>query len=79
VVANTGGQTIGLIVDGVSEVLQVSSGQVDPIPPSMVSIDSEYLSGVAKVNKMLIILLDLAKLLSDLEKTALDNAIKSKK
>ena len=79
VVTDIGGQIIGLIVDGVSEVLSVSGGQVGPIPPSMVSIGSEYLSGVVKTGKSLVILLDLVKVLNDLEKTVLDGMVKSKK
>ncbi|HBB66277.1 MAG: chemotaxis protein CheW [Elusimicrobia bacterium GWA2_56_46] len=78
VVADAGGQTVGLVVDGVSEVLQISGEQIDPIPPSMSSIDSEYLSGVAKIDKLLVILLDLAKLLNDLEKTVSGVAAREK-
>jgi len=78
VVADAGGQTVGLVVDGVSEVLQISGDQIDAIPPSMASIDSEYLSGVAKIDKLLVILLDLAKLLNDLEKTVSGVAAREK-
>jgi purine-binding chemotaxis protein CheW len=72
VVADAGGQTIGLVVDSVSEVVNLPKDQIDPIPPSIASIDAEYLSGVGKLEKRIIILLDLLKLLSDLEKVAVD-------
>ena len=74
VVADAVGQTVGLVVDGVSEVLQVSGEQIDPIPPSLASVDSEYLSGVAKVGKLLVILLNLGKIFNDPEKAELADA-----
>ncbi len=72
VVADAGGQTIGLVVDSVSEVVNLPTDQIDPIPPSIASIDAEYLSGVGKLEKRIVILLDLVKLLGDLEKVAID-------
>ena len=79
VVAEAGGQTLGIVVDGVSEVLQVSGDQIESMPPSIASIDAEYLSGVAKVDKMLVILLDLAKVLREFEKASLQEAVNTAK
>ena len=64
---------VGLIVDGVSEVIRLSSEQIDEIPPSISRIDAEYLSGVGKLEKRIVILLDIEKVLSDIEKAAIDN------
>ncbi len=71
IVADAAGQTIGLIVDGVSEVITLSNEQIDPIPPTIASIDTEYLQGVGKLEKRLVILLDLKKVLTDIEKAAI--------
>jgi purine-binding chemotaxis protein CheW len=79
VVADAAGQTIGLVVDSVSEVCQLSQEQIDVIPQSITSIDAQYLSGVGKMEKRLVILLDLARLLGDLERTALDSIGKKDK
>lgn len=79
VVADAGGQTIGLVVDSVSEVVNLPKDQVDPIPPTIASIDAEYLSGVGKMDKRIVILLDLNKLLGDLEKVAIDELGKKEK
>jgi purine-binding chemotaxis protein CheW len=79
VVVDAGGQTIGLVVDSVSEVVNLPKDQVDPIPPSIASIDAEYLSGVGKLEKRIVILLDLVKLLGDLEKVAIDELGKKEK
>jgi purine-binding chemotaxis protein CheW len=79
VVADAGGQIIGLVVDSVSEVAQLSQDQIDVMPPSITSIDAQYLSGVGKMGKRLVILLDLAKLLGDLERVTLDQLGKKDK
>ncbi|MHB9154424.1 MAG: chemotaxis protein CheW [Endomicrobiales bacterium] len=72
VVADAGGQTIGLVVDSVSEVVNLSLDQIEAIPPTIASVDAEYLSGVGKLDKRMVILLDLSKLLNDLERVAVE-------
>ena len=71
VVVNMNGMKVGMIVDGVSEVLTVSDDIIEP-PPSMFStIDTQYLTGIARLEDRLIILLDLVEVLSVKEKIAL--------
>lgn len=58
------GKVVGLLVDAASEVLRITSEEVEA-PPEMISaIGVEYITGVAKVEERLIILLDLKKILS---------------
>lgn len=58
------GMIIGFVVDGVSEVLRIPSSTVEPPPPVVAGIDSEYIRGVGKLDNRLLILLDLEKLIS---------------
>ena len=51
-------------MDAVSEVLKVQPEAVEPPPEMIASIGVEYITGVAKVEPRLIILLDLKKVLS---------------
>lgn len=62
---------VGFVVDAVSEVLRLPSGTVEPAPPLVAGIDSEYIKGVGKLEDRLLILLDLDKLLSVSEQTTL--------
>lgn len=62
VVVEITGRVIGFIVDRVNEVLRVNSDVVEPAPPFVLSVNSEYVRGVAKLADQLVILLDLAKL-----------------
>lgn len=61
----------GFIVDAVSEVLRIPAGTVEPAPPMVAGIDSEFIRGVGKLDDRLLILLDLERLFSDMEKRQL--------
>ena len=62
---------VGFVVDSVSEVLRVPAGTVEPPPPVVAGVESEYISGVGKLQDRLLILLDLDKLLSNEDMEAL--------
>jgi purine-binding chemotaxis protein CheW len=71
VVVNMDGLKVGMVVDAVSEVLTISDDVIEPPPPSITSVDTAFITGIAKVAPRLIILLDLVKVLSIEEKAAL--------
>lgn len=78
VVANVDGVKIGMIVSAVSEVLTIEDSVIEP-PPSMVSnTNSEFIIGVAKIDKRLVILLDLAKVLTAEEKMQVTKVMEEK-
>ncbi|MCM0754474.1 chemotaxis protein CheW [Desulfovibrio aminophilus] len=62
---------VGFVVDSVSEVLRIPANTVEPPPPVVSGLESEYISGVGKLQDRLLILLDLNRLLSGEEKEAL--------
>ena len=72
VVLEIGDQVVGIIVDGVSEVLRVNTSTVEPPSPVVAGIDSEYLHGIAKLADRLVILLDLERVLARDERRALE-------
>jgi purine-binding chemotaxis protein CheW len=74
VVVEIGDQVVGIIVDGVSEVLRVNTATVEPPSPVVAGVDSEYLHGIAKLPERLVILLDLDRVLAREERRALDVA-----
>ena len=71
VVAELGEHTVGLIVDGVSEVVRVTADQIEPPSSLVTTADSAFLRGVARLDERLILLLDLAHILSGSEQEAL--------
>lgn len=64
-VVNVRGKTIGIIVDAVSEVLRISKEQIAPPPPTVAGLGRKYLTGLVKLDKRLLILLDIEKILGD--------------
>lgn len=74
VLAEDNGESIGVIVDSVSAVMRVPEEEIEPPASVLVDKDTEYITGIAKVNDKLVILLDLTKIISDAEKRALKQA-----
>jgi len=64
---------VGFVVDAVSEVLRIPANSVQPPPPVVAGMDSDYIDGVGKLDDRLLILLDLDSLLDNEEKEALGN------
>jgi purine-binding chemotaxis protein CheW len=67
------GKTVGFIVDAVSEVLRIPRSITEPPPPMIGGVSSEYIVSVGKLEDRLLILLDVDKILSNEEKSALAN------
>ncbi len=64
VVVELSEKVVGFLVDSVSEVLRIPRDLIEPPPPIVGSVDSEYIQAVVKLDDRLLILLDLQKLLS---------------
>jgi len=62
-----GTDLVGLIVDGVEEVLNIPVEAIEPTPELVTSADAVYLRGIAKIGDRLVILLDLDRVLSSQE------------
>ena len=71
IVIEINGVIIGFVVDSVSEVLRIPADTVEPPPPIISGIESEYIRGVGKLADRLLILLDLDSLLSKGEQSLL--------
>jgi purine-binding chemotaxis protein CheW len=61
------GREIGILVDTVSEVLDISSDSVDPPPALSQSVDSTFILGLGKVGDDIKILLDIDRILGEHE------------
>ena len=68
-IMDVGGELMGFVVDSVSEVLRISSSEIQP-PPVVVSggVDQECLVGVVNRADRLLVMLDLERILSGDEK-----------
>jgi purine-binding chemotaxis protein CheW len=55
---------IGLLVDGASQVLKIPVSSIDAAPEEILDVNASFIRGVAKLQKRLIVLLDLNKILA---------------
>lgn len=62
---------IGLVVDEVSEVLNISGDQIEPAPSLGMQVETHFILGMAKTESAVKILLDIDKVLSAEEMDAL--------
>ena len=54
---------VGVVVDGVSEVLRVQDDTIGTLPPMVSTVNSAFLKGIVRLENRLIILLELGKVL----------------
>ena len=67
IVVEVDNTSIGIIVDSVSEVSDISGGDIEEAPGVGQGIDTSFITGLGKVKDKIIILLDIEKVLSSEE------------
>ncbi|MCP4703368.1 MAG: purine-binding chemotaxis protein CheW [candidate division Zixibacteria bacterium] len=65
----------GLLVDSVSEVLEITGDQIENAPSFGTDVDTDYILGIGKIGDMVKILLDIDKVLDD-DKSVIDGMAK---
>ncbi len=65
--------SVGVIVDTVSEVLEISREQVEPAPDFGCRINTNYILGMGKVAERVVILLDINKVMTESEIESLNS------
>jgi purine-binding chemotaxis protein CheW len=64
VILRLAGRVIGIVVDGVSDVVQLADNDVKPAPHLGSVVEATFLAGLATKDDRMILLLDIEKLLS---------------
>lgn len=54
---------VGIVVDAVSEVYNVSSADIEPPPPMGTVVSTEYIKGLATIDEKMIILLNISRMI----------------
>jgi purine-binding chemotaxis protein CheW len=58
---------VGLIVDAANDVIDIPISNIEPQPEVVGTIEADFINGVAKIEKRLLILVNLEKVLNPLE------------
>ena len=75
VVAMFGEQFVGLVVHSVIGVVRIPAEAIEALPATLPKVESEYISGVGKISGKLVVLLNLDRMLGDMEKTILSKLV----
>jgi purine-binding chemotaxis protein CheW len=73
IIVAVGELEVGLIVDAANDVIDIPVNAIEPPPEVVGGVEAAYLRGVAKLEKRLLILLNLDKVLSTEEVKQLDS------
>lgn len=74
IVLNLGQRVVGIVVDGVSDVLSLTAEQIRPAPEFAVTLSTEYLTGLGALGERMLILVNIEKLLNSEEMALVDIA-----
>jgi purine-binding chemotaxis protein CheW len=76
IILNIAGRTVGMVVDSVSDVLELSPGQVKPAPEFNGAIDASYITGLGTLRQgdveRMLILMDIERMMSSSEMGLMD-------
>lgn len=67
IILNIAGRVVGIVVDGVSDVLTLTGEAIKPAPEFGVSVSTEHLTGLATVEGRMLILLDIERMMTSPE------------
>ncbi|MDN5842600.1 MAG: chemotaxis protein CheW [Alcaligenaceae bacterium] len=74
VILNLDSRVIGVVVDGVSDVLVLQAAQISPAPQFGSTFSTEHLTGIGTVGERMLILVDIEKLMTSEEMALVEGA-----
>ena len=77
IVLNVLKRVVGIVVDGVSDVITLAPDAVKPAPEFGASLDTQYVIGLAGVGEQLLILVDIERLMGSRDMALVDEATES--
>lgn len=75
IILNLSGRVVGIVVDGVSDVMALQDDQIRDVPSLVTSIDTKYIVGLATVESQMLILVDIEQLMSSEDMALLDGVV----
>ncbi|MCB5362801.1 chemotaxis protein CheW [Pusillimonas sp. CC-YST705] len=74
IILNLSSRVVGIVVDGVSDVLMLQAGQVSTAPQFGSAFSTEYLTGIGTVGERMLILVDIERLMTSDEMELIERA-----
>jgi purine-binding chemotaxis protein CheW len=74
IILNMANRVVGMVVDGVSDVITLKPEQIKPAPEFGAGLDTQYLQGMGTVDERMIILIDIEMLMSSGDMELIESA-----
>ncbi len=75
IILNVASRVMGIVVDGVSDVISLDAEQMRPAPGLGPIIDTEYIMGLGTVDERMLILIDIEKLMGSSNMGLLEHSL----
>lgn len=75
IILNVAGRVVGMVVDSVSDVISLTQEQIRPAPEFGAALDTEYITGLGTVDKRMLILMDIEKLMTGQDMALVDTSV----
>lgn len=75
IILNVLQRTVGIVVDGVSDVVALSANDIKPPPEFGSAFDTKFLTGLGVSNDRMLIMVDIEKLLSSKDLSLMDSEV----
>ena len=72
IILNVAGRVVGMVVDSVSDVISLGAEQIRAAPDFSSAFDVRYITGLGTVDKRMLILVDIEKLMSSSDMALMD-------
>ena len=74
IILNVMGRVVGIVVDSVSDVMELTSEQIKPAPEFGAAIDTKYVMGLGTLDNRMLILVDIEKLIASEDMALVERA-----
>ena len=75
IILNVAGRVVGMVVDSVSDVIQLTAEQIRPAPDFASStFDTRYITGLGTIDERMLILVDIERLMSGVDMGLMEQA-----
>jgi purine-binding chemotaxis protein CheW len=75
IILNIGHRIVGIVVDGVSDVITMASSQIRPAPEFSAAVDTRYILGLSTLDDRMLIVIDISRLMLSADMALMDEAM----
>ena len=74
IILNVARRVVGMVVDGVSDVMQLTPEQIRPAPEFGSAVNARFITGLGALDERMLILIDIEKLMSAADMALMDHS-----